>query len=468
MDIFPIIPHDNLPGFVANEHIDWTNATDENLVTSTGHVKASRFVIRDFGTPAYYLWLWTVNTGITADRHLYFDVGNTNRVLTLSGDPTLADWFDQSVKTTADIVGNSFITGGDIGVAADTDLMQLANGALTVNGTLGAGAITGETLTLLKDFASTDSIEEMMRITRTTSGMAAIGLGLSQEYYLEDDGGNSLQAARIVVAWDDLEDDADEGSIAFYTREVETVAERMKIGSELIETSIAMTIGASLEVDTYFIVNTTDFVVSNHIVEIGSADGSDKIQIYHDNTRAYFKTTDGEFRFQTDEGTNTHTFLTVRGKGTGDGYIYCYDGSGGGSRFAMKCANNYGEIYVDGTPIAFLIQSDAEVPVRLFFDSGEGETQQLQIYGRREGDVARNINIGISPDADDTALFSNVGTIDFDTNVNVLTGNVYKLNAVQVVGAQGAAIADATDADDVILRLNDLLARVRAHGLIAT
>ncbi len=41
-------------------------------------------------------------------------------------------------------------------------------------------------------------------------------------------------------------------------------------------------------------------------------------------------------------------------------------------------------------------------------------------------------------------------------------------NAVQVVGTQGASVADATDAASVILRLNELLARCRAHGLIAT
>lgn len=44
----------------------------------------------------------------------------------------------------------------------------------------------------------------------------------------------------------------------------------------------------------------------------------------------------------------------------------------------------------------------------------------------------------------------------------------YKVSTVKVIGAQGAAVADATDAADVILRLNDLLARCRAHGLIAT
>lgn len=35
MQIFPIIPHDLLPGFVANEHIDWKDATDDFLTTGT-------------------------------------------------------------------------------------------------------------------------------------------------------------------------------------------------------------------------------------------------------------------------------------------------------------------------------------------------------------------------------------------------------------------------------------------------
>jgi len=37
-----------------------------------------------------------------------------------------------------------------------------------------------------------------------------------------------------------------------------------------------------------------------------------------------------------------------------------------------------------------------------------------------------------------------------------------------VVGAQGGAVADATDAASVILRLNELLAILRTHGLIET
>jgi len=56
--------------------------------------------------------------------------------------------------------------------------------------------------------------------------------------------------------------------------------------------------------------------------------------------------------------------------------------------------------------------------------------------------------------------------LDVGGNANV-TG-VYKVDDVQVVSNQGAAVADSTDAESVILRLNELLARCRAHGLIAT
>jgi hypothetical protein len=56
--------------------------------------------------------------------------------------------------------------------------------------------------------------------------------------------------------------------------------------------------------------------------------------------------------------------------------------------------------------------------------------------------------------------------------VNVLATTAVKVATIQVVGAQGLAVADATagaivDAE-ARTALNDLLARVRAHGLIAT
>lgn len=58
--------------------------------------------------------------------------------------------------------------------------------------------------------------------------------------------------------------------------------------------------------------------------------------------------------------------------------------------------------------------------------------------------------------ADDSGFTAIAGTAFLDANTN------------QVVGTQGAAVADATGAGDVVAQLNTLLARLRAHGLIAT
>lgn len=44
----------------------------------------------------------------------------------------------------------------------------------------------------------------------------------------------------------------------------------------------------------------------------------------------------------------------------------------------------------------------------------------------------------------------------------------YRVNGTKVIGAQGAAVADATGAGDVVAQLNAFLARARAHGWIAT
>jgi hypothetical protein len=62
--------------------------------------------------------------------------------------------------------------------------------------------------------------------------------------------------------------------------------------------------------------------------------------------------------------------------------------------------------------------------------------------------------------------------------IGAITGNAgdwapfdakeYRASGTKVIGGQGAAVADATDAGSAITQLNALLARVRAHGLIAT
>lgn len=85
---------------------------------------------------------------------------------------------------------------------------------------------------------------------------------------------------------------------------------------------------------------------------------------------------------------------------------------------------------------------------------------------------ARNTgNNGIALNAQATGTTS-VGILcsgtewGLETTSDITAGGYYQAGT-KVVGAQGAAVADATGAGDVVAQLNALLARMRAHGLIA-
>ena len=72
--------------------------------------------------------------------------------------------------------------------------------------------------------------------------------------------------------------------------------------------------------------------------------------------------------------------------------------------------------------------------------------------------------LGVGDEIAGTAV--DIITLD-GANVNIVAGHTIKIGANQVVGPRGAAVADATDAASAITQLNALLARLRAHGLIA-
>ncbi len=69
----------------------------------------------------------------------------------------------------------------------------------------------------------------------------------------------------------------------------------------------------------------------------------------------------------------------------------------------------------------------------------------------------------------DTNLYrSAADTLKTDDTFNIGNSGGLQVSGTKVVGVQGAAVADATDAATVITQLNALLARARAHGLIVT
>lgn len=64
-----------------------------------GTIYISTLKLDDTNASNYLTFDWSEDD--TADRTLGIAVGGGNRVITLSGNPTLADWFDQSVKAAA-------------------------------------------------------------------------------------------------------------------------------------------------------------------------------------------------------------------------------------------------------------------------------------------------------------------------------------------------------------------------------
>lgn len=64
-------------------------------------------------------------SNLTADRTLTLSTGDANRTVTLSGNPTLSDWFDQSVKQAASPTFAGITSNGDIALSGGSDHIRL-------------------------------------------------------------------------------------------------------------------------------------------------------------------------------------------------------------------------------------------------------------------------------------------------------------------------------------------------------
>lgn len=161
--------------------------------------------------------------------------------------------------------------------------------------------------------------------------------------------------------------------------------------------------------------------------------------------------------------------------------------SGGG---AIQTTNNLVTVYglqVDRGAVQLLLDDTQGCYMRMG-SNGVGATQFTTrslgskiVYYDALSDTANDFSVGV--DLGGAALWHTVPTTDYkftwyggttlfgtldNGGINLPSGKALKVNGTQVVGAQGAAVADATDAASAITQLNALLARLRTHGLIAT
>ena len=115
---------------------------------------------------ASFLWF-----GDTAGHNPYWYIGHNTGNLNLFSNSTDADYINFGKTTTYStytvdsgnfsLVGDLLVNGGDIGITADTDLLQLASGTLTINGNVtSTGTVKGGVVATdnFRNFAGTESI----------------------------------------------------------------------------------------------------------------------------------------------------------------------------------------------------------------------------------------------------------------------------------------------------------------------
>ncbi len=98
----------------------------------SGTIYISTLKLDDTDASNYLTFDWNEND--SSDRTLGIAVGGGNRVITLSGNPTLADWFDQSVKAAASPTFASPILTTSLTVPTITG-STASGGSLTLNST---------------------------------------------------------------------------------------------------------------------------------------------------------------------------------------------------------------------------------------------------------------------------------------------------------------------------------------------
>lgn len=156
-------------------------------------------------------------------------------------------------------------------------------------------------------------------------------------------------------------------------------------------------------------------------LSIGSGAGTEQLSFFHTGWHAAFQTTKGSYLFTTAEGTNTNSYLVVKGKGTGKGYLYAYD-EDDAEAIEIRCSLGHGYIQTIGSsPGSIHLQDGAHSDVRCFANCIEGETQALRVYGYKAGDAQRHLAITTGGSANDTVDFTGLNNYKFNGAISAGT-----------------------------------------------
>ena len=120
-------------GFTYNKTTD--------TVTLLGNLQCEDLLLED-SDASHYLVL-TTTSNLTANRNLIFVPGDADRTITLTGNPTLADWFNQSVKNNSiPLFGGLQITGTAlVNIVSTMSRVYISTTSSTLSANLSATAL---------------------------------------------------------------------------------------------------------------------------------------------------------------------------------------------------------------------------------------------------------------------------------------------------------------------------------------
>ena len=186
---------------------------------------------------------------------------------------------------------------------------------------------------------------------------------------------------------------------------------------------------------------------SNDIIRISGNDATYRLWIGHATAAsAPFRVTKG--------GVLTATGMTIATAASGERLVISSAGSG--QHMAGYNSSNYETVSIFTSDATLNLSASATAyllisPAEGFKGTSGSAFYALHMSGTSEPELWLKDSAGLTK-----------------VQLEAEGGGRLKFAGTQVVGNQGAAIADATDAASAITQLNLLLARCRTHGLIAT
>lgn len=490
-----------------------------------------------------------LNETLTAARTLNLITGDADRTITLSGNPTLNDWFDQSVKSSAsptfanlDITSAtptltiSENTSDGSGSASFSLSSPAASGSHLAAPTLSFRAYNGTNLAKTA-ISNGDVIGEIdFSGTYLNSGVPQSGMGVLLGVTATENWTNSARGTSFEIGAISNGSSIVTTSLTITPSTITAAGSFASVGAgsglnfsgsgnhDITASSGTLRFGAATLTGTLTYTGQTitggtlaSSTINNTNTITCKAGSSFTLQDPTTTTKqAQFSLasiTSGQTRTYTLQNTTgtlaqlnvAQTFSSAQIFNNG------FTSNGFGASFQTG-GLSYGELD-DSTTTGSDVELDQtgsnDYPLRVFTNASLASIKGVQVgnsffnqYINNTGatttyknnqSVSGLVSKIITPTGADVAIPNN-GKIAFHFNLNtqnfdmiyctdisgmtwsvpvnydigVANGKVFKVNNTQVVSSQQAAVADATNATDVITQLNALLARLRTHGLIAT